>query len=68
MNQKRARNLGDSGFMVVRGEKLVLKTPEQQHDFNFPYQLDSTGKDKPEQAQKFELPVEKGDIIVLGKN
>lgn len=36
-----AANLGDSGFVVVRGKTLVFQSPQQQHQFNFPYQLGS---------------------------
>jgi protein phosphatase PTC7 len=47
-----ASNLGDSGFFVVRSGKLLLQCPQQQHRFNFPYQLGSLGSmsDKPYQA------------------
>lgn len=34
-----AANLGDSGFMVVRGDVVVYQSQEQQHYFNTPYQL-----------------------------
>lgn len=36
-------NLGDSGFMVIRGGKLIFESPSQQHSFNFPYQIGSYG-------------------------
>lgn len=34
-----AANLGDSGFMVVRKGKIILRSEEQQHFFNSPFQL-----------------------------
>lgn len=34
-----AANLGDSGFVVVRGNRIVHRSREQQHYFNAPYQL-----------------------------
>ena len=37
--QLHAANVGDSGFMVVRENEIVFKSPPQQHSFNFPYQL-----------------------------
>ncbi len=50
-----AANLGDSGFLVVRGGNPVFQTPQQQHHFNFPYQLGSKAmgamNDGPESAQ-----------------
>ena len=33
-----AANLGDSGFMVLRGKRVLLRSRTQQHQFNFPYQ------------------------------
>ena len=33
-----AANLGDSGFMVLRGKRVVFRSRTQQHQFNFPYQ------------------------------
>lgn len=32
-------NLGDSGFLVVRGGEVVHRSNEQQHYFNTPFQL-----------------------------
>lgn len=32
-------NLGDSGFLVVRGGEVVHRSDEQQHYFNTPFQL-----------------------------
>ena len=34
-----AANLGDSGFMVVRRNKVMFKSRSQQHQFNYPFQL-----------------------------
>lgn len=36
-----AVNLGDSGFIVVRDGCTIFRSPVQQHDFNFTYQLAS---------------------------
>ena len=48
-----AANVGDSGFIVVRKQKVVFKSPSQQHRFNFPYQLGCPGtmSDTPENAE-----------------
>jgi protein phosphatase PTC7 len=32
-------NIGDSGFVVVRNGRVVLRSQEQQHFFNTPFQL-----------------------------
>ncbi len=48
-----ASNLGDSGFMVVRRGGLHFMSPQQQHEFNFPYQIGSSDAmgDSPAAAQ-----------------
>jgi protein phosphatase PTC7 len=61
-------NLGDSGFMVIRGDEIVFKTKEQQHSFNFPYQLGTGSTDKPEHASVCTIQVQEGDIIVMGSD
>ncbi|CAA6667431.1 unnamed protein product [Spirodela intermedia] len=62
-----AINLGDSGFMLVRDGSVVFQSPPQQHDFNFPYQLESGNlSDPPSSAQVFTVPVAAGDAIVAG--
>uniref|UniRef100_A0A804L6N5 Protein phosphatase n=1 Tax=Musa acuminata subsp. malaccensis TaxID=214687 RepID=A0A804L6N5_MUSAM len=63
----RAVNLGDSGFIVVRDGCTIFRSPVQQHDFNFTYQLESgNASDLPSAAQVFTFPVESGDVIVAG--
>jgi serine/threonine protein phosphatase PrpC len=32
-------NLGDSGFVIVRGNEIIHRSQEQQHYFNSPYQI-----------------------------
>ena len=47
-----AINLGDSGFIVIRDGCTVFRSPVQQHDFNFTYQLESgNGGDLPSSGQ-----------------
>lgn len=61
-----AINVGDSGFMYVRGNKKMFRTREQQHSFNYPYQL-GTGGEQPEQGDTITLnDIEEGDLIILG--
>lgn len=38
-------NLGDSGVRIVRNEKMLFRTKEQQHFFNCPYQLGTDSED-----------------------
>ncbi|KAK4429166.1 putative protein phosphatase 2C 55 [Sesamum alatum] len=62
-----AINLGDSGFMVVRDGCTVFRSPVQQHDFNFTYQLeDGNAGDLPSSGQVFTIPVAPGDVIIAG--
>ncbi|KAJ8537993.1 hypothetical protein K7X08_014533 [Anisodus acutangulus] len=62
-----AINLGDSGFMVVRDGCTVFRSPVQQHDFNFTYQLESgNAGDSPSSGEVFKIPVAPGDVIIAG--
>jgi protein phosphatase PTC7 len=64
----RAANLGDSGFLVVRGGALAFRSPPQQHGFNFPFQLGAPGSvaDSPADAELFAVGVAAGDVVVAG--
>ncbi|XP_058081882.1 probable protein phosphatase 2C 55 isoform X2 [Magnolia sinica] len=62
-----AVNLGDSGFLVVREGCTIFRSPVQQHDFNFTYQLASGSEsDPPSAGQIFTIPVAPGDVIIAG--
>eukprot|EP01125_Pyxidicula_operculata_P017389 TRINITY_DN6086_c0_g1_i2.p1 TRINITY_DN6086_c0_g1~~TRINITY_DN6086_c0_g1_i2.p1 ORF type:complete len:251 (-),score=45.42 TRINITY_DN6086_c0_g1_i2:19-771(-) len=58
-------NLGDSGFMVIRNGQVVLRSKEQQHRFNMPYQLGSNNRNKPTDADLYKFQLQEKDIIVL---
>lgn len=67
-------NLGDSGLIVVRDNKLIHCTEDQVHCFNTPYQLSlppaghmdpGTLVDDPEDADVYEFNTRDGDIIML---
>lgn len=64
--QLRAANLGDSGFMVIRGLEIIYRTKEQQHSFNFPYQIGTGSADKPQHSQRITVEVQPDDLIILG--
>jgi len=64
----KAANLGDSGFMIIRDNKVFLKSKEQQHSFNFPFQLGTGSTSTPEHSDIYEIEVKVGDIIVLGSD
>jgi protein phosphatase PTC7 len=48
-------HLGDSGLLVVRNSSTPLRTVEQQHVFNMPFQLGTESGDKPEDSKRYEL-------------
>lgn len=59
-------NIGDCGLCVIRRGEIIFRTEEQQHSFNFPYQLGTGSKDTPTDAQQYTFNVEKGDVVILG--
>ncbi|KAI9497538.1 phosphatase 2C-like domain-containing protein [Zychaea mexicana] len=65
-DELRVANLGDCGISVIRQNSYIFRNEEQQHAFNFPYQLGTNSPDKPKDAQTFDIKVEKGDIVILG--
>ncbi|ORY02113.1 protein serine/threonine phosphatase 2C [Basidiobolus meristosporus CBS 931.73] len=67
-DELRIANLGDCGVSVIRQGDFVFRTEEQQHCFNYPYQLGTGSLDKPSDAQAFTVKVEKGDIVILGSD
>lgn len=65
-----ASNLGDSGFVLVRDGVASFQCPQQQHNFNFPFQLGSADSmsDQPQAAMRFDLQLQPGDVIVTGSD
>ncbi|CAO3656787.1 unnamed protein product [Mucor hiemalis] len=64
----RIANIGDCGISVIRHNDYIFRSEEQQHSFNFPYQLGTSSPDRPNDAQSFTVAVEKGDIIIMGSD
>ncbi|CAH9127176.1 unnamed protein product [Cuscuta epithymum] len=60
----RAVNVGDSGFVILRGGRVCYRTPVQQTRFNCPVQL---GRDSDDSsvAEEIEVAVEPGDVVVM---
>lgn len=46
--------------------KVVFSTVEQTHYFNCPYQLGTSSRDRPTDAQQVTIPVAVGDILLTG--
>lgn len=65
-------NLGDSGVIGYRRGRIFVRTDEQQHYFNCPFQLGSEGEDTisdhPDAAISFVVPIEPLDIVVLASD
>ncbi|XP_043694092.1 probable protein phosphatase 2C 55 [Telopea speciosissima] len=60
-------NVGDSGFMVIRGDNIIYKSEAQQYRFNCPLQLGNHPQcDRPSSGYEFKVAVEDGDVIVAG--
>lgn len=64
-SQLRVATVGDAGLLVARKGEIVLRTKEQQHSFNFPYQLGKGCKTTPRDASKEILQVQLGDVLVM---
>lgn len=64
----RAANLGDSGYMVARGGKVLFRSPEQEHVIGRPFQLSSVGGETPAEAQLSSISLAKGDVIVVASD
>ena len=69
-------NLGDSGLLVGRrsgrhgsSPEIVFRSPEQEHEFGFPFQLGHLDTaDSPDSAQHFTFVLEDNDVIVMGSD
>ena len=73
-----AANLGDSGYKILRRSPngnfgLIFQSQEQQHNFNFPFQLaapenaEASG-DNPYLSELKEHAVAYGDFLVIGSD
>ncbi|KAJ6301676.1 hypothetical protein OIU77_015899 [Salix suchowensis] len=63
-------NVGDSGFMVFRGKRLVYRSPTQQNYFNRPFSLGNWAGEGKRPVSVFlgEFDVEQGDVVVAGSD
>ncbi|GBF90533.1 serine threonine phosphatase [Raphidocelis subcapitata] len=68
-----AANLGDSGFLVARGGAVLARSKPLQHFFDCPLQLGAypefvDATDTAAQADVFEVPLRRGDVIIAGSD
>ncbi|KEG06416.1 protein phosphatase 2C [Trypanosoma grayi] len=61
-------SVGDCTAMVLRHGRIVFVSDEQTHDLDFPYQLGKGSSDTPERALNYRVPVEVGDMLLLGSD
>jgi protein phosphatase PTC7 len=64
----RVINLGDSVLMVIRDDKILVKTKERIHYFDCPYQLSNGSPDRPRDATSLQVELLPGDIIIAGSD
>ncbi|CAD7923905.1 unnamed protein product [Amoebophrya sp. A120] len=59
-------NVGDSAAIIVRPSerRILFKSEEQVHDFNFPKQLGMHSDDMPEHGDVHSVKVQEGDLIL----
>lgn len=67
-DELRIANLGDCAVMVVRDGRVVFKSVEMQHSFNFPYQLGTGSRDSPLDAQLYVVSIQRGDLVIAGSD
>lgn len=54
--------------MILRNLEPIFRTEEQQHSFNFPYQLGTGSRDSPESAQFINVRVKEGDVVIVASD
>jgi len=70
-NLLRTSYIGDSSYLLVRSDPsngnyvTAYRSEEQQHSFNFPFQIGSMG-DNPNEALAFQHELKENDILILG--
>ncbi|KAJ3215699.1 hypothetical protein HDU67_010410 [Dinochytrium kinnereticum] len=67
-DELRIANLGDCGLMIIRNNETIFRSEEQQHSFNFPFQLGTGSRDGPTSAQRYVVKVLEGDIVIMGSD
>jgi hypothetical protein len=60
--------VGDCGTVVIRHGDFLFRTEEQVHSFNFPFQLGTSGLDHPQSAQRFNIKLQHGDIVIMASD
>lgn len=70
-------NLGDSGYMLIRDEKVIYKSASQSHRYNAPFQLGCTPpellerdlyRDKPDDSICSSHQLKSGDYLIVSSD
>ncbi|XP_078441644.1 protein phosphatase 2C family protein isoform X3 [Wolffia australiana] len=56
-------NIGDSGFIVIRNNKVLQRSAPMVFAFNFPYQIEA-GENPSQLIQSYEVKLDEGDVVV----
>lgn len=64
-NKMRSLNIGDSGYLLIRNGKMVYKSKQQQHGFNFPYQVGTNGDDPSKADVMLHNDIQHNDKVVI---
>jgi len=59
--------MGDSGLIVIRNNRIVFQSEPQEHLLNTPYQVGATG-DSWSEALRYSIPVQSGDTIIMASD
>lgn len=54
--------------MLIRAGEAIFRSEEQQHSFNFPFQLGTNSRDTPKDTQTFTHKIQEGDLVILGSD
>jgi protein phosphatase PTC7 len=64
--------IGDAGMLILNKNKIVFETDEQQHSFNYPYQIGKENEkffgESPNQGMFYRIALNDGDQIILGSD
>ena len=68
-DELRLANLGDCCCSIIRGKDYIFRSQEQQHSFNYPFQMGTNSQDTPRKdGQRFTIKVQKDDIVILSSD
>jgi protein phosphatase PTC7 len=64
-NRLQIYNIGDSGLILIRDDKILTETKVQESMFNMPYQLGPKSRQKPSDGEVTEIEVRNDDVVIM---